>query len=476
MPGRGTDAELAVTAGSRRAPDLDRRRRGHELRRRARRELRRPVHARWLRPARPLTTTRGLTNGTTYAYRLRTCPNQVSACMTVVPVGASAGYQAGSAAVTADTGDHDLIPDNCELVTMTLNVVNDGSVDLTGVRLNALASSHPGVQIATAMPQTVGNLAVGQSAPVSVSFNLRGERKRGVVRRDAPVHGQPSSRINLRPACASFSLQAEKDAQIGTITLRLRGGFLGVDDLDRDFHPRGGGAPGPRRSPSTRAARTASATRSSLPCSRPRRRSTMNMWVNFSIEGNAAAGSRWDRAVVRVVNTTNGTKTLIASDGWRTTRPAAIRRSATGSAPSRVGRATASSGRRRASTSELRRNSDPDRGSLLDRTTHSGRRARRRGSGSTRCRSRTPSGTVATLSRTSAWRSRRSLPDRLADAADDRQGQSRRDDDVLRGRRSATAYHIYAGTLCVPSVRGVRPRRCRGPLRPHRLASPETVA
>jgi hypothetical protein len=41
----------------------------------------------------------------------------------------------------------------------------------------------------------------------------------------------------------------------------------------------------------------------------------MDMWVNFSIEGNAGAGSRWDRAVVRVVNTTNGSKTLIVPTG-----------------------------------------------------------------------------------------------------------------------------------------------------------------
>jgi hypothetical protein len=39
------------------------------------------------------------------------------------------------------------------------------------------------------------------------------------------------------------------------------------------------------------------------------------MWVNFSIEGNAGAGSRWDRAVVRVINTTNGVKTLILPSG-----------------------------------------------------------------------------------------------------------------------------------------------------------------
>jgi len=39
------------------------------------------------------------------------------------------------------------------------------------------------------------------------------------------------------------------------------------------------------------------------------------MWVNFSIEGNAGAPSRWDRAVVRAVNTTNGVKTLLVPTG-----------------------------------------------------------------------------------------------------------------------------------------------------------------
>jgi hypothetical protein len=39
------------------------------------------------------------------------------------------------------------------------------------------------------------------------------------------------------------------------------------------------------------------------------------MWVSFSIEGNGGAGSRWDRAVVRVINTIDGAKTLIVPTG-----------------------------------------------------------------------------------------------------------------------------------------------------------------
>jgi hypothetical protein len=256
----------------------------------------------------------GLTNGTTYAYRVRTCPNVVSACMTVVPVGASAGFQAGSAAVTADTGDHDLFPDNCELVTMTLNVVNDGSVDLTGVRLNALASSHPGVQIATAMPQTVGNLAVGQSAPVSVSFNLGASGSAASC--DATLPFTATVLSDQSPASVrSFSLQAEKDAQIGTITYDFEADFSGWTISTGTFTRAAGGAPG--STAFSLHSRSANSICDAIvsPVFTPSAGSAMNMWVNFSIEGNAGAGSRWDRAVVRVVNTTNGTKTLILPTG-----------------------------------------------------------------------------------------------------------------------------------------------------------------
>ncbi len=256
----------------------------------------------------------GLTNGTTYAYRLRTCPNQVSACVTVVPVGASAGYQAASAAVTADSGDHDLFADNCELVTVSLNVVNDGSADLTGVRLDAVTSSHPGVQLATAMPQTVGNLAIGQTAPVSFSFNLGANGSSAAC--DAALPFTATVVSDQSPASARpFSLQAEKDPQSGTITSSFEADFSGWSVSAGTFTRAAGGAPG--STDFSLHSRSANAICDAVlsPVFTPSAGSTMDMWVTFSIEGNAGAGSRWDRAVVRVVNTTNGAKTLIVPTG-----------------------------------------------------------------------------------------------------------------------------------------------------------------
>ena len=256
----------------------------------------------------------GLTNGTTYAYRIRTCPNQVSSCTTVVPVGASAGYLSGTAVVTSDTGDHDLIPDNCEFVTVSLTVVNDGSLDLTGVRLDSVTSGNPAMELVTAMPQAIGNLAVGQSAPLTFSFNL------GKNGNSASCGGTIPFTVTVvsdqSPASArSFSLQAERDLQSGTITYDFEADFSGWTVSTGTFTRASGGAPG--STAFSLHSRSANAICDAIvsPVFTPTASSTMGLWVNFSIEGNAGAGSRWDRAVVRVVNTTNGVKTLIVPTG-----------------------------------------------------------------------------------------------------------------------------------------------------------------
>ena len=256
----------------------------------------------------------GLTNDTTYAYRLRTCPNRYSSCVTVVPVGARSGYQAGSAAVTTDSGDHDLIPDNCELVTVSLNVVNDGSVDLTGVRINSITSTDPAMELVTAMPQALGNLAVGQIAAATFSFNLGKNGSSAACGSTVPFTVTVAS--DQSPASARvFNLQVERDAQNGTITYNFEADFSGWAVSFGSFTRAAGGAPG-----STAFSLHSSFAKNACdaivsPVFTPSASSTMDMWVNFSIEGNAGAGSRWDRAVVRVVNTTNGSKTLIIPTG-----------------------------------------------------------------------------------------------------------------------------------------------------------------
>jgi hypothetical protein len=256
----------------------------------------------------------GLTNGTTYAYRLRTCPGQYSSCVTVVPVGARAGYAAGTAAITSDSGDHDLIADNCELVSATVNIVNDGSLDLTGVKVTSITSTDPAMELVTTMPQVLGNLTVGQSTPATFSFNL------GKNGNSAACGGIVPFTITVvsdqSPASPrTFNLQVERDAQNGTITYNFEADFSGWAVSSGTFTRAAGGAPG-----STAFSLHSSFAKNSCdaivsPVFTPSASSAMDMWVNFSIEGNAGAGSRWDRAVVRVVNAASGVKTLITPTG-----------------------------------------------------------------------------------------------------------------------------------------------------------------
>lgn len=256
----------------------------------------------------------GLTNGTTYAYRLRTCPNQVSSCVTVVPIGASAGYQAGSAAVTTDTGDHDLIPDNCELVTVSLDVLNDGSLDLTGVTVDSITSTDPAMELVTAMPLALSNLSVGQSAPVTFSFNLGTNGNPAACGSTVPFTVNVVS--DQSPAIARvFELQVEKDSQSGTITYDFEADFSGWALSSGSFTRAAGGAPGSAGFSLHSSLAKNACDAIASPVFTPSASSTMDMWVNYGIEGNAGAGSRWDRAIVRVVNTTNDSKTLIIPTG-----------------------------------------------------------------------------------------------------------------------------------------------------------------
>ncbi len=267
----------------------------------------------------------GLTNGTTYAYRLRTCPNQVSACQTVVPVGASVGYQTGSATVTSDTGDHDNVPDNCELVGVGTNVVNDGSFDLTNVKVTAIGSSDAAVQIVTAMPIAVGPLSIGQSVPVNFSFKLGENGTSAACNETLPFAVTVVS--DQTPATPrSFSLQAEKDTQSGTLTYGFETDFSGWTTTAGVWTLAAGGAPGSTTASLHSRSQNNDCDAIASPTFTPQATSTMTMWVNFSIEGNNGGPSRSDRAVVRVINTTNGTKTLIA--------PSAVLYNSTGVDPS----------------------------------------------------------------------------------------------------------------------------------------------
>jgi hypothetical protein len=249
-----------------------------------------------------------LVNGLGYGYRLRTCPNQVSACIVATPqAGASVVLQPGSAQVVSDGGDHDGVTDDCELVTVSLNLLNDGSVPLTGVRLAAVTSDDPAVQVASALPQNAGSLAVGATAPASFKFYLGRSGSSAVCGETLPFHVTASA--NEAPASVrSFDLSAERTSQAGPLVYGFETDLSGWTVTSGSFTRVAGGAPGSTgsslhsRSPQQNNDCNAVVS----PLIRPSQGSTLTLWVNYGIE----AGN-FDRAVVRAVDPSTGIKTLL---------------------------------------------------------------------------------------------------------------------------------------------------------------------
>jgi hypothetical protein len=255
-----------------------------------------------------------------YSYRIEAvtadaCYSLESNCATATPITSpSVTYQAGSALVIDDSGDHDLVPDNCETVTVQLNLVNDGNQGLTGVRLSSVASSHPGVEVVGTVLETLGPLAVGQTTSARFKFRLGENGNQASCNQPIPLTVTASSDQSA-PASRSISLTAEAQGASGNLAFGFEGDLSGWTVPTGSFTVAPGGAPGSATS-SLRSRSANSVCDAALsPVITPGSPSTMTMWVNFSIEGNAGAPSRWDRAVVRAVNTTNGVKTLLQPTG-----------------------------------------------------------------------------------------------------------------------------------------------------------------
>ena len=253
----------------------------------------------------------GVVNGTSYAYRIRTCPSQVSACVTATPQGgASVEYQNGSAVIANDTWDHDAIADNCELMTVQLNLVNDGNVPLDNVRLAALTSSNPAVRIASAIPQLAGTLAPGATAPVAFKFYL-GRDGTAAACGDPLTFTVTATSDQSAASVRTFTLTAERSTVAGPLSYGfdadLSGWSLAAGSVTRSA----GGAPGSTTaSLHFRQNLNNDCNAVVSPIIKPTPTSTMSMYVNYILESG-----NFDRANVRAVDVATGAKSLLTPTG-----------------------------------------------------------------------------------------------------------------------------------------------------------------
>src|SRR5262249_27948542 len=130
-----------------------------------------------------------------------------------------------------------------ELVTVRVNLVNDGNAPLTNVRLAAVVPSHPAVRIASAVPERLGSLAVGATVQATFAFYLgRDGVSAGcgdALPFDVTAASAPSPEETRR-----FRLTAERTPAAGPLTYGFEGNFSGWTVTSGSFTVVAGGASG----------------------------------------------------------------------------------------------------------------------------------------------------------------------------------------------------------------------------------------
>lgn len=264
-----------------------------------------------------------VTQNSTYNYYVEAvasdnfCVSAPSPCLTVVPTGPSVVYQPNSATILADSGDSDGIADNCELITLRANLLNNGSEPLSNLKIQSLTSTFPGIQIVTQIPQEVApSLAIGASVPVTFKFYL------------GRTGGSASCGVNLTfnivlssdqtsTTTTSFSVSVERNPS-APLNYTFDTDFSGWTVTSGSFTRSAGGAPGSTpfsvRTPNIDNACAAIQS----PVVIPTAQSALTLWVNYGINGTTS-----DRAVVRAINQATLEKTLLIPSGavYTTTAP-----------------------------------------------------------------------------------------------------------------------------------------------------------
>jgi hypothetical protein len=287
----------------------------------------------------PLTFTQtDLLDGLTYYYSvvgvggaggvgLDACAGAMSDCASVTPLapdGASGPALALSrkGAPVIETGDGDPFVDNCETARIDLDVINGGSVGLTGIRITAIQPSSGETRVLTPLPIVVANLPNGCGAadsrtPAAFRFTAGG------LASQSTLAFQVTITANELPAPLTVTVtveEAETDWTLGNVTYGFESDTQGWTVKSGTFTRTntGGGANGPQ------SYYMASSTADDSACDDVRSprmiltgSSTMSLSNQFATEPESQ-GFFYDRANVGLIDETTGSRTVISPDGGRT--------------------------------------------------------------------------------------------------------------------------------------------------------------
>jgi hypothetical protein len=282
----------------------------------------------------------GLLDGLTYYYSVvavggqgaivaDSCTGPMSDCAAVTPLppglsGApGAAVEQTAAAPVIETGDGDPFVDNCEVASLTFNVVNTGGVPLTNVRITAIQPSSEETRILTSLPIAVPDLVEGcggaaASVPVTFRFRAGGLAPQSTATFLVAVEatGLPG------PVTGVLTIaDTESDLVPGNATFDFESGAQGWTTFSGTFNRTSVPPPGANNSAFYMRSSSASndaCDRARSPKVRLTAASTLSLYNQFvtESEGDGATLPFYDRGNVGIVDS-QGQRTIVSPDGGR---------------------------------------------------------------------------------------------------------------------------------------------------------------
>ena len=259
--------------------------------------------------------------GRDYAYTVipkgpsNSCFGPASTCATVTPInGPDLSIVAGSVDVTINTGDTDEFLDNCEVSTLSFDLINSGGASVTNAQVvNVSIPGLPGV-VFSPIAGSSANLAPGETATYSFTFTPEGLTRGSGVEVSIDFDGDElfaakSTSVFTPPTETDFSFQStyafdfESDYENWLVT---------SGTFDRTNNPPGGNGTDTYIASSSLADGQCDRIRS--PQIRLTATTTMEMQTRYEIE--EFGGQWWDRASVGLLDSASAL-TDIAPDGGR---------------------------------------------------------------------------------------------------------------------------------------------------------------
>ncbi len=247
------------------------------------------------------------------------CFGPASSCTTVIPAtGPNLAIAPVPASLTILSGDGDAFLDNCEQLSIGVEVSNVGAGTQTDVRIVGVeAIGHPGFTVLTPLPLVVD----GEMAACEVGVGAITVEAAGL---------SPDDPVALRVEVTSDQLAPETRSQIVRIDLPTEGDFQhfaartfsyetdleGWGVVQGTFdRTGGGGGDGTDFSLDSSAFLDDQCDEVRSPVLALSSTSTLTLWNNYDVEPQTS-GSWYDRANVAIVEA-DGSRTVIAPDGGR---------------------------------------------------------------------------------------------------------------------------------------------------------------